>query len=166
MVSKTKAYKAAPLATPDQVVLPEWIDSNGHMNIAYYSLVFDRALNPLLAKLGLGPNGFDAATGGVFTVEAHLSYVREVRIGNTLRTTIQLLHLDEKRFHIIESMYNAEERYLAATCEQLCLHVDLGRRKSSPFPKRAHRELASIYASHRELPVPESVGKKIRVRDL
>ena len=34
-------------------VLPEWIDVNGHMNVAYYVLVFDRAIDVLWERLGI-----------------------------------------------------------------------------------------------------------------
>ena len=38
----------APFVTNIKNVLPEWIDYNDHMNVAYYTLAFDEALDDFL----------------------------------------------------------------------------------------------------------------------
>ena len=40
----------APLKLPTRKVLKSWIDYNGHMNVAYYTLAFDKALDDFLEK--------------------------------------------------------------------------------------------------------------------
>ena len=36
------------------MVPPEWIDANGHMNLAYYVVLFDQATDLLYDELGVG----------------------------------------------------------------------------------------------------------------
>uniref|UniRef100_UPI003CCFF1E3 thioesterase family protein n=1 Tax=Stenotrophomonas maltophilia TaxID=40324 RepID=UPI003CCFF1E3 len=43
-------YRSAPIAMEK-----EWIDYNGHLNMAYYNVVFDRGGDEFLAELGFGP---------------------------------------------------------------------------------------------------------------
>lgn len=39
----------APVTIARQTVVAEWIDYNGHMNIGYYGIAFDRASDVLLS---------------------------------------------------------------------------------------------------------------------
>ena len=34
-----------PFKSKNRKVLKEWIDNNGHMNVAYYTLAFDEAID-------------------------------------------------------------------------------------------------------------------------
>ena len=48
-------YEAAPIRTSTRTVPPEWIDYNGHMNVAYYTMAFDQAADEILeGYLGVG----------------------------------------------------------------------------------------------------------------
>ena len=46
---------ASELMLGDQTVLPEWIDYNGHMNVAYYVLAFDQGVDELMRQVGITP---------------------------------------------------------------------------------------------------------------
>lgn len=154
---------AAPLEAPLQHVLPEWIDYNGHMNIAYYSLVFDKALDWFADILGCGWDYTRQGKGSLFALEAHLVYAREVKQGDPLRVTFQLIGHDAKRMHFFEQMYHAEEGYLAATSEQMAIHVDLATRRSSPWPHDVQDALARLDAAHAGMPRPASLGRVIGI---
>src|ERR1700722_6979702 len=93
-----------PLRTPLQHVLPEWIDSNGHMNMAYYNVAFDRASDNALEQLGLGPAYVASGRGSIFVAENHVIYMAEVVLGDPLRIDFQLLDWDAKRLHFIATM--------------------------------------------------------------
>ena len=67
------ADSAGALACPEVVVQPEWIDYNGHMNMAFYSLVFDKSLDHVLARIGLDENYLREGQGSSFTLEVHAS---------------------------------------------------------------------------------------------
>ena len=153
----------APLEAPPQIVLPEWIDGNGHMNVAYYSLVFDRALDSFFDTIGIGWDYTKAGAGSSFVLEAHVSFLKEVKKGDPLRVTFQLLEHDDKRIHYFEEMYHATEGFLAATSEQIAIHIDMKTRRSSEFPAQVRETLGNIAKAHAHLPVPSRVGRVIRI---
>jgi len=102
-----------------EVVRPEWIDYNGHMNVAYYVLVFDHATDAMRERLGLG-EAYRAATGNtVYVLEAHLTYARELKEGDPMEIRTELLDRDAKRLHYFHRMFHARDNFLAATTEQL-----------------------------------------------
>ncbi len=154
--------EAAPLELHSEVVRPEWIDYNGHMNVAYYVLAFDHACDAFLDYVGLD-EAYRARTGGsTFAVECHVTYQREVGEGDALRFSIQLLGYDEKRIHFFVRMFHADDGFLAATTEWLSLHVDLPARRVAAMPTEIASRLAEIYAVHRDLPPPPEAGRVIR----
>ena len=157
-----------PVETPfhasRQVILPEWIDYNGHMNVAYYVLVFDRATDDFFDFMGLTAEYRTAGNVSAFTAEMHVNYLREVKEGDEVFVTTQLLGYDEKRFHYFHRMYHAEQRYLAATSELLCLYVDMSQRRVTQMPPPILDRLAEIKQSHAALPTPEQVGSVMKVK--
>jgi len=153
----------APLESHRETVRPEWIDYNGHMNVAYYVLAFDHATDRFLDDLGLD-DAHRAATGGsTFAVESHITYLREVAEGDPLRFTTQLLAFDAKRIHFFHRMYHAHEGFLAATSEWLTLYVDLNTRRVAEFPAEIRERLAAMAAAHAPLGWPEEAGRVIKV---
>ena len=44
---------ASELMLGTQAVLPEWIDYNGHMNVAYYVMIGDHATDKLFDWIGM-----------------------------------------------------------------------------------------------------------------
>lgn len=145
-------------------VLPEWIDYNGHMNVAYYVLAFDHATDCLLDHIGLDAATREREQGSVFTLELHVSYLRELLEGTPIRATAQLLDVDAKRIHYFQSLYHAEEGYLAATCEQILLYMDMNTRRSATMPTGILAGLETLLETHRKLPVPEQAGRVIAIR--
>lgn len=152
----------APLDIHREAVHPDWIDYNGHMNVAYYLLAFDHACDSFLDYIGLDAAYRERTGGTSFAAECHITYQREVGEGDPLRFVTQLLGYDEKRIHYTMHMYHADEGYLASTTEWLSLHVDLAARRVVPMPEEITSRLADIYASHRDLPRPAEVGRVIR----
>ncbi len=83
--NKLGAIMSRYVIETESVVRPEWIDSNGHMNLAYYVVVFDLATDALYARLNIG-DAYREATGfSCFTAETHTLYEREVHLGDKLR---------------------------------------------------------------------------------
>ena len=153
-----------PFQASRQVILPEWIDYNGHMNVSYYVLVFDRATDDFFDFMGMDAEYRAASNASAFTAEMHVNYIREVKEGDEVFVTTQLLDYDEKRFHYFHRMYHAEEGYLAATSELLCLFVDMNQRRVTQMPPPILDRLAQIKQSHAELPLPEQAGSVMRVK--
>jgi acyl-CoA thioester hydrolase len=145
-------------------VLPEWIDFNGHMNVAYYVLAFDKALDHFCERYDLSLDYMKRAKCSTFVLEAHISYLQEVLQGDPLHFTLQLLDVDAKRLHYFMRMYHAEKGFLAATDEQLMVHVDMTERRVAPMPPDTLARLEALKAEHAELPRPEQAGSVIGIR--
>jgi acyl-CoA thioester hydrolase len=94
-----------------------------------------------------------------FSLESHVTYRRELREGDELRFTTQLLDFDEKRIHYFHQMLHAREGYLAATNELMSLHVSHQTRRSTPMAREILEGLEEIARSHRALPIPPQVGR-------
>jgi len=153
-----------PLEAPLQHVLPEWIDYNGHMNVAYYVLAFDIAVDGYLEAIDWGEDYKKQGIGTSFALQSNVRYLGEVKEGDPLRITTQLLDYNHKCTHYFMQMYHAEEGYLAATAEQLNVHIGLPERRSKPFPDNILANLEEMLAAHRQLPKPEGAGAQIGIR--
>lgn len=145
------------------VVRPEWIDVNGHMNVAYYVLAFDLAVDALFARLGLTDDYIRAGHGTTFAVENHVSWRRELTEGQRYRVTSVVLAYDEKRVHQFQRMYHAEEGWLAATAEWMNLHVDLRTRRVGPWPPAVLAALERHARGQRSTEAPAEAGRRMRV---
>jgi acyl-CoA thioester hydrolase len=151
----------APLDVYRAVVRPEWIDTNDHMNVGYYLVVFDLATDEFMRWVGLDGAHRRACHVTTFCLEAHVTYHREVREGDPLRFTTQLLGHDAKRLHYIHAMYHARDGYLAATNELMSLHVAQATRRSAPMAPEILARLAAIQDAHDALPRPPQAGRAI-----
>ncbi len=146
-------------------VRPEWIDHNGHMNLAYYTVLFDYATDLLFDELGLGLGYRRDTQLGTFVAETHNLYERELLVGAKVRVATQILGADGKRLHLGHEMFaldggpNAGQR--AATQELMFLHVDLVARRVTPFPDDLRRRVAAWAAAHAALPRPAWIGRRI-----
>jgi len=154
---------AAPLALYRETVHPEWIDYNGHMNVAYYVLAFDHATDAFFDFLGLDEAYRTGNNCSTFAVESHVTYVRELHAGDPMRFATRLVGYDEKRLHYFHYMYHGEDGFLAATAEWLSLHVDMGTRRVTPMPRALLDRLAAVHAEHARLPLPPELGHVITV---
>src|SRR5215472_4581035 len=151
----------APFVSSIMRVEPEWIDYNGHLNIAYYNVLFDRAVDETYELIGVGSEYVASRRQSIFTAEVHVRYLRELHAGDPVRVTFQLLDYDAKRMHFFEQLFHADEGWVAATSENMSLHVDMTAGKTAPFPDDVARGLARMKASHANLPRPEAAGRRI-----
>lgn len=154
----------SPVVCPEQRVEPDWMDYNGHLNMAFYHVLFDRALDHVYDLLGIGADYARHGGGSCFTLEVHVNYLNEMVQGDPVRITFQLLDSDSKRLHFYEEMFHAETGELAATSEQLALHVDMESRRSAPFPEEIQARIERLMRAHAELPTPERVGRRMGIR--
>jgi len=153
----------APFVSSQMEVIEDWIDYNGHLNMAYYNVLFDRCADEAFALLGMGPDYARERKLTTYTAEIHVCYVRELHLGHKVRCSFQLLDHDEKRFHFFQELKH-EDGWLAATSEVLTLHVDMSGPKVAPFPPAIKARLDEMGASHADLPRPERAGRSIGIR--
>jgi acyl-CoA thioester hydrolase len=150
----------APFVSSLMRVEDGWIDYNGHLNMAYYNVLFDRAVDEAYELIGIGQDYLKTGHS-TFTAEVHVRYLRELHAGDPVRVTFQMLAYDSKRIHYFEQLFHAEEGWVSATSENMTLHVDMAAKKVVPFPRAALRSLARMHAAHARLPRPETVGRRI-----
>ena len=154
----------APFVSSLMRVEPQWIDYNGHLNMAYYNVLFDRAVDEAYALAGIGENYLKKRKHSTFTAEVHVRYLRELHASDPVRVTFQLLDYDAKRMHYFEQLFHASEGWVSATSENMSLHVDMAAGKTAPFPDDVASCLARMQAAHRHLPRPEAAGRRIAMR--
>jgi len=145
-------------------VLPEWIDYNQHMNVAYYLMAFDLAIDALWQEFGITEEYITATRGSTFAVECHVMYQRELHEGDPYVVTAQVLAYDDKRIHQFQRLYHAEKGFLSATAEWMNLHVDLGSRRVSPWPQPVLDRIARFAAGQAGQVRPEDAGRQMSIR--
>ena len=152
-----------PVIEHEDVVRPEWIDSNGHMNLAYYVVVFDLATDKFYTALDIG-EGYRERTGNsCFTAETHTVYEREVRLGEKLRVQTWLLGADSKRVHYFHELFHVESGERSAVQELMALHIDMRVRRVAPFPEAQCAALRDAVAAYVPTQLPKGTGRRIQM---
>jgi acyl-CoA thioester hydrolase len=150
----------APFRTAPMPVRQEWIDYNGHLNLAYYLVLFDTATDALWDQIGLGP---ELRTTGLttFAVESHILYRAELVAGDSVVVDAQILGLDAKRLHVAHEMRRVADGAEAALQELMFLCVDLGTRRVKPWPDDLRAGLERAASAHAGLAAPSWVGRRV-----
>jgi acyl-CoA thioester hydrolase len=151
----------APFVTTIMHVEPQWIDYNGHLNMAYYNVMFDRGIDQMWLELGIGPQYMKERNCSTFTAEAHVRYLREIHLGDPVQVAVYILEADEKRIHTFEELRHATEGWISATSENITLHVDMSIRKTAPFPPDVAARIHTVQQAHGAVPRPEGIGRRI-----
>lgn len=145
-------------------VLPDWIDYNDHMNVAYYVLAFDHAVDALWQRFGITEQYVASEANSTFAVEAHVTYRRELKVDDEFVVNALVLAYDDKRIHHFMRMYHAADQFLAATAEWMNLHVDLADRRVSPWPEQVLGRIDAFVTEQQHANMPEEVGRTIGVK--
>lgn len=153
-----------PPRVHDATVRAEWVDYNGHMNVAYYMLVFDHATDAFLERLGIGTALRQRTGSSVFAAEAHIIYEHEVVLDERVYVTCQILDHDAKRLHLFLRMHRAVDDLPVAAMETMILHVDLTDRRVGPFPEAVRLRTAAEAEKHLLLDKPAGVSRIIGIR--
>jgi carnitine 3-dehydrogenase len=150
-----------PLALHTARVEPDWVDYNGHAHESRYLQVFGDASDALFAYLGI--DAAYLAGGSYFTVESHLSHLREALLDDRLAVTTQVLDADPRRLHVFHSLWREGDGALLATAEQLFLHVDTVARRAAPAGDGVYARVQRILEAHAALPRPQRAGRSIGI---
>jgi acyl-CoA thioester hydrolase len=159
----TDALTPAPFLSSVMQIEPQWIDYNGHLNMAYYNVMMDRAIDELWLQLGVGPTYMKERHGSTFTAEAHVRYLREIHLGDPVQVSVWLLAADEKRLHTFEELRHATEGWLSATSENMTVHIDMSVRKVAAFPPDIAERIRTVQGAHAKVQRPEGIGRKIEM---
>ena len=158
---------AAPLHAPLQIhsekIRAEWVDYNGHLRDAFYSLIFSFSTDALMDYIGLDVDARERHHTSLYTLESHVNYLQEVKEGAVVRVTTQLLEHDAKRLQILHVMYVGDDIEPVAVSEQMLMHVDTQKKIGVPFFADVMSHIEEIAASHRQLSTSKYVGRVMRI---
>ena len=144
-------------------VEPQWTDYNGHLNMAYYAVLFDQSAEEMFEAFGLGPDYVKRTNCSYFTLETHTTYAQELHSGDPVRIENQLIDADHKRVHYVQQMYHAENNFLSSVLEVMVAHVDLTLKKTAPFPLAIQTKIDAMFNSHKTIAIPLQVGHRIGI---
>lgn len=157
-------FEAKPIRTPTRQVPPEWIDYNGHMNVAYYVMAIDNALDDAFDELGLGVALVKSHRMGPMALVNQIHYLDELLEGQHFYCDFQILDADHKRIHLFVTMHHVEKGTVAATYESLSMNVDLEARRSAAYPEDVQKRVDALRGAHADLPRPPQAGATIGIR--
>ncbi|KQT52864.1 MULTISPECIES: thioesterase family protein [unclassified Aureimonas] len=161
-MSPTPTEAAAGSRSRPLTVRPEWIDLNGHLNLAYYHVLFDEAAADELDALGLLREEVATTKRSTFVAESHVVYIRELHEGARVFVTTRIIDFDEKRMHIFQELHH-EDGWLAATVEAMVLSIDLNGPNVAPWPPVVFENIRAGAASTAALPRPPGVGRRVGI---
>ena len=116
-----------------QKVIKDWVDYNGHMNMAYYVLIFDQAWEVALEKFKMGENAAKSQQRSTMVVETNTKYINEVKENEEVDINLIYFDHDKKRLHLKMEMNEKRTNKLSASMEWISLYIDLGKRKVTEF---------------------------------
>jgi acyl-CoA thioester hydrolase len=131
------------------------------MNLAYYVVVFDLATDAFYTALNIGEAYRENSGNSCFTAETHTLYEREVHLGDKLLVRGWLLGADIKRLHYFHEMFHVESGERSAVQELMALHIDMGRRRVSPYPAKQYTDLQRAVQEFAPLALPHGAGRRI-----
>ncbi|WP_248323490.1 thioesterase family protein [Caballeronia sp. Sq4a] len=135
-------------------VRPEWVDYNGHLRDAFYMLIYSLATDAFMDDIGLGDTARRARHRTLYTLEAHVSYLRELKEGAAVRVDARVIAHDRKRIHLYLQMFEGESVEPASACEQMLMHIDTsGAPKAASFDE----DIAANIAAQATIPATEAV---------
>lgn len=141
----------------------DWVDYNGHLRDAFYLLIFSYATDALMERIGLDADHREQSGNSLFTLEAHINYLHEVKLGTEVWVQTQIIAFDRKRLHVYHSLHRSGFDEVLAASEQLLLHVDLAGPRSAPFSEQSIGLLQGLALGQRDLPAAVYVQRMIGI---
>ncbi|AXO90346.1 thioesterase [Pseudomonas parafulva] len=152
------------LLTYRTTVQPDWADYNGHLRDAYYLLIFSYATDALMTRIGLDADSRGQSGHSLFTLEAHINYLHEVKLGTEVWVQTQIIGFDRKRLHLYHSLHRADFDGALAASEQMLLHVDLAGPKSAPFTDERTLKIQELVDTQSGFKGDELVGCLMKLK--
>nr|WP_274378321.1 thioesterase family protein [Neptunomonas antarctica] len=145
-------------------VSADWIDYNGHMNDACYVVVFSKAIDEFMMRIGLDETFRTEQQVSIYTLQSMVHYLKEVSEGEPLQIDVQLLESDSKKLRVFFTMRQGDTGVELAAMESLLLHMDMASHRAAPFLPRTQAQVDEIQQAHTNLPFPALAGRGIALR--
>jgi carnitine 3-dehydrogenase len=158
----------ANLPSPEPCELPvtvsrqvpqNWTDYNGHMNEANYLQASSQATDRFMDLIGADA-AYIASGNSYFTAETHIRYLAEVKAGEQISITTQVLSGEGKKMQLFHRMFGPDGD-LVATCETLQLHMNLKTRGTSLPSEEVAARLNTYVDAHASMLTPEGAGRHV-----
>jgi carnitine 3-dehydrogenase len=150
----------APLALFSQDIPADWLDYNGHVTESRYLDLLAFATDALLRHIGVDAAYLDSG-GSYYTVETHISHLRQLYAGDRVRVLTQVLGWDDRRLHLFHTVMRVGEDDPVATGEHILVHVDAGAGRVRPVRDGVRGRIAALAEAHAALPRPPRAGRRI-----
>lgn len=147
-----------PLPLHDAVIPVDWTDYNEHLTESRYLHIFGEASDALLRFIGVDGEYLQQKLS-FYTLETHIRYLAEVKAGERVRLTTQILDSDEKRIRLFHRMHRRGQ--LVATAEHMMLHVDTSLGRTCPARPEIFERLREITDAQSGLDTPQAAGTAI-----
>lgn len=136
-----------PLVVYRDRVRAEWVDYNRHLRDAFYLLLFSYATDVLIERIGLDDAARTARARSIYTLEAHVDYLHEIKEGAPVRVEVRVLAHDTKRLHVYLEMFTDARAEPVAAGEQMLLHVDTSGPKATAFDADIAARIEALVAA-------------------
>jgi acyl-CoA thioester hydrolase len=144
---------------------PEWIDYNGHLRDAHYGLIVSYACDALMDRLGMDAAYRERTRNTLYTVEMHVHYLHEVKKSDTVIVNVRLLGTDQKRIHAAFDLVREEDAVVAASAEQMLLHVHQGETvATAPFPPEIADAISALVTATAGAPEVGPGSRRMELR--
>ena len=154
-----------PIVLPEKRVIKDWIDYNGHMNVAFYTLAFDKSLDIFLEDtLGIGETHAFQNKQGPFVLQAHYHYLNEMSFDEKFNVRLLVVDCDEKRMHLCLDIFSQKKDKVIAVAEKVLINVNLKIREAVHYPSWAYKRLVKLKETHKKAQFPDVLGKKITLK--
>jgi acyl-CoA thioester hydrolase len=129
-----------PTTVSQGTVKDDWIDYNGHMNMAYYVQCFEETSDFLLEHMNLGYRYAIEEQKGVFVIKCEINYRKEINLNEDFIISLEDLICKGKKLTVGLKMLNVGSETIA-DYQILNLNVDLQTKKSVPFSQMITSQL-------------------------
>ena len=144
---------------------PEWIDYNGHLRDAYYGLIISYACDALMDRLGMDSAYRERTRNTLYTVEMHVHYLQEVKKSDTVVVNLRILGADQKRIHAAFDVAREGDAVVAASAEQMLLHVHQGETvATAPFPPEIANAISALVTATAGAPEVAPGSRRMELR--
>ena len=153
----------APFVSSMMTIDRAWIDQSGHLDQAYCTVLFERALEEALPLLEPEPGAPEEEDAVFVATETHVRYVRDMPAGAPVRVTLRLIDYDHAHVHVYLGLHHGIRGWSCATSEQILSLMDPLHRRERPLPDRVLERVAGMKAAHRALPAPDDLGRRVEI---
>ena len=142
------------LLTYEAPVIADWVDYNGHLRDGFYMVLFSYGVDGLMDQIGLDAAGRKATGHSIFTLEAHINFLHEVKLGAQVQVYCQVLGFDAKRLHVGLALHIKGNDTVMAHSEQMLLNVVMDGPRASAFALYVAARVQMLATAHPSLQRP------------